>query len=327
MRFETLEQLGHSVQRISLVVPPRRSEAQKLWDRISWKLGAPRDYRLNDAITQVMARNPADVLWCDRPVYVKPETLRSARKSNPLVRIVSYSLDDMMQSHNQSTFYLDSIPLYDLHVTTKSYNVQELKERGAREVLFVDNAFDPRVHFPVEVTAETKARFGGPVGFIGTYEPERAEMLLALAEAGISVRVWGNGWPGKLGSASPNLRIEFQDVTGDHYRIALNSFDINLGFLRKINRDVQTTRSVEIPACGGFLLAERTDEHRRLFREDVEAAYFSTKEELIQKVKYFLFDDERRRLIALNGFQKAVTAPYTYEAQLHAIFQALFGHS
>lgn len=322
MRLETLQELGHSVSFISRPHPSRGLIA-KAFVRLSWKLGRPPDCGLNEAILAAVSQNRPDVLWCDRPLDIRPGTLKAAKRKHPSLKIVAYSLDDMVeQPHNQSALYVRSIPLYDLHVTTKSYNLAKLAERSARQVLFVNNAFCPRVHFPMELAPEERLKYGGLVGFVGTYERERAEMLVALAKEHIPVRVWGGSWPNRLRSATPYLRVEGRDLMGEHYRRALNSFEISLGFLRKINGDLQTTRSVEVPACGGFLLAERTEEHRALFEEDVEAAYFSSTAELIGKAKYYLEDRSVRKKIALSGFRRAAAA-YTYQAQLERVLENL----
>jgi spore maturation protein CgeB len=323
MRYEALERLASDTHSISRIIPELRPD-QMLMDGLLWKIKHPRDYGLNKAILYFASRDPVQVLWCDRPLHIKPETLETAKALIPGIKLVSYRPDDMMRSHNQSSCYLHSIPIYDLHVTTKSYNVDELKALGARNAVFVNNAFCPRVHFPVEVTREEKKRFGGPVGFVGTYEPERAVMLMALARAGIPVRVWGANWSRGLRSYSPNLQIEYATLSEDSYRLAVNGFDINLGLLRNSNRDTQTARSVEIAACGGFLLAERTAEHQALFREDSEAVYFSSTEELIGKVRQYLSDELGRRTIARNGFRRAVSAPYTYEAQVGYVLENLY---
>ena len=91
---------------------------------------------------------------------------------------------------------------------------------------------------------------------------------------------------------------------------------INLGFLRKANRDLQTDRSIEIPACGGFMLSERTVEHERLFLDKEEAVFFDNKEDLLKKIEYFLANDDQRKKIALAGYNKCISANYTHKNRM-----------
>jgi len=171
------------------------------------------------------------------------------------------------------------------------------------------------------VTPGMRERFGGPVGFIGSYEEERASFLHYLAKQGIPVRVWGGiSWK-RCRFRHPNLRLEYRELVGPAYAPAICSFDINLCFLRKKNRDLQTTRSVEIPACGAFLLAERTEEHRRLFMEDHEAVYFQTREELLNKCRYYLDHPEQRKSIAARGLERCRKGGYDYGHRLEEVLQ------
>src|SRR6185436_2742196 len=128
---------------------------------------------------------------------------------------------------------------------------------------------------PLELTEEERRNFGAEVGFVGQYERERADALVALSGAGIPVTAWSWDWDLRR-HRHLNLDVRRRFLDGLDYARAVNAARINLGFLRKVNRDLQTTRSIEIPACGGFLLAERTDEHRRLFREGEEAEFFGS---------------------------------------------------
>jgi len=326
-RMGALQELGHSVTSVNSA--PNWLMKQKkppLYYRIINKIIGPPDFaRVNRQIVHLVSRETFDLVWLDKGLVIKPETLRKAKESSPRTTMVGYSPDDMGSKHNQSKNFLSCLPHYDLYCTTKSYNVQELRDLGCPRVMFTGNAYDPDTHRPMDLSAEEKARIGGPVGFIGTFESQRAQSISFLAEHGVRVGVWGNGWKENCPLKHPNLLIKGPSIYGDRYAKAICSFEVVLGFLRKLNRDLQTQRSVEVPACGAFMLAERTDEHLSLFEEGKEAEFFGTDEELLEKVRYYLAHEAERKQIARVGRERCVKSGYSYQQRLAEILSSIHG--
>ncbi|MBN8551229.1 MAG: glycosyltransferase [Deltaproteobacteria bacterium] len=276
---------------------------------------------IQSRILKTAALHQPQIVWIDKGINVLPSTLRKLREQQANIRLLSYSPDDMFNPQVTTRAYRDSIPLFDLHVTTKSFNVTELYAAGARDVLFIDNAFDPELHRPVPTNEQLRSQYGGDVGFIGSYESDREEKLRFLASRGIAVRIWGD-WP-KRRSYPAGMLVEGRELIGEAYAQAINSFAINICFLRKASRDLQTTRSIEIPACGGFMLAERTCEHERLFEEAREAAFFSSKEELEAKTRYYLGNPEERSRIAAAGRLRCIEGSYSNVSRLSQVLDYL----
>jgi spore maturation protein CgeB len=199
-----------------------------------------------------------------------------------------------------------------------------LEALGAGRVLYVTQAFDPHQHFPVPLSGDDQAAYGADLSFIGWFEEARARSVMALAHAGLKVRVWGPGWAGKL--SHPNIALEGRWVvntdTALDYSKALTASKIGLGFLRKLNRDQHTSRSLEIPACGSMLLAERTPVHQAMFREGVEAEFFASDEELTAKARYYLENEDSRRAVAQAGYERCVR-DYSSAQQMSLILKDL----
>ena len=117
-----------------------------------------------------------------------------------------------------------------------------------------------------------------------------------------------------------------QDYDDDYVK-SFKAFKISLCFLRKMNFDQFTSRTFEIPACGGFMVAERTDDHKRLFKEDKEAVFFSSNEELLDKCKYYLAHEEERIAIAKAGRLRCETSDYSDDGVIkNAINQIIIQH-
>ncbi len=312
-RMRSLEENGHRVVPFGMSSVTDRSLLGGLGVRLR-RRGLSRflgDERLTPKLWAAVREGHFDVVWIDKGVELPPRALKGIRQRCPAARIVGYSPDDMMNPANGSPNFLRTLPLYDLYFTTKTYGVEELRNEGCPRVLFVPNAYDSHLHRPVAVTADERQRWGGPVGFIGTAEEERAHTIRWLAEQGVPIKVWGNGWERAQRELGGKFEVAGPSQYGETYVKIMCAFDINLAFLRKVNRDRQTQRSIEIPACGAFMLAERTDEHRALFEEGTEAEFFATDAEALEKIRYYLAHPDERQRIARAGRQRCLDAGYS----------------
>ena len=320
-RMKALECLGHAVTPIDTEPPEVRYKQRTFLFRLRRKVFGPEDLaNANQMIFAAILNHSYDILWIDKGLTIAKETLLQVKQHQPGCTVVGYSPDDMAGRHNQSRDFLGHLGAYDCFITTKSYNLSELKDLGCPRVLFVGNAFDPHTHRPVPISVEEKRTLGGPIGFIGAFERARAESILFLNRMGLGTRVYGPGWK-KLREQHSHIRIENKEVFGDEYARAICAFDINLCFLRKLNRDLQTTRSLEIPACGAFMLAERTSEHLELFEEGKEAEFFASDEELTEKARFYLAHAEVRRRIAAAGYQRCLKSGYSNQERLKGLLQ------
>jgi len=320
-RMKAFQALGARVAAYSHTATDNDETAHSvpsLFFRIGWKLGFHLDQEKAGAwlVQNAVVEAPA-LIWIEKGNMIGPGILRRLRDLCPRAVIASYSDDDMYRWANRTWAYTRGLRHYDVVFTTKSYNADaaELPRLGARRVVMVDKAYDPDQHRPLDLSEEERRGLGSDVGFIGSYERERAEDMVYLAQNGIPVRIWGNGWEA-CRLSHPNLRIERRALlnTADNalYAKGICATGINLAFLRKANRDLQTDRSIEIPACGGFMLAEYSDEHCRLFEEGREAVFFRSREELLEKVVYYLGHEDERREIALSGLRRCRTGGYSH---------------
>lgn len=283
--------------------------------------------RINKNVIRLSRKSGFDLLWIDKGQWISPETLQVFRTLQPKASIVNYSPDDMFNIRNQTDCWKACLPIYDLFVTTKSYNVREYIDAGARDALFVEKSFEPTIHRPQSLSQEERRQWQSDVVFIGAYEAERRRSIEFLSRKGVSLGLYGGGdsWP-RMAKNYPNVRAHATFVADELYAKILCCSKIALGFLRKENRDLQTARSIEIPACGVFMLAERTDEHLMLFEEGREAEFFGSNEEMFEKINFYLQNDTQRKMIALAGRERCLRSGYSNAHRLMQVLEHLGFH-
>jgi len=297
-----------------------RVKPMTLWGRIAFHLfiyglpiREPENNTENEQIINLVNKYHYDIVWIDKGNTIYADTLRYIKEKSPDTIIVSYSPDNMSLRHNQSQHYLDGISLYDIHLNARPGIKEKMIALGAKEYIITGKGYSNDFHYPRNLSKEEKEELGGDVGFVGTWEKERCDSICYLADNGIKIKVFGVGkWKDYI-NYSPNLQIVLKGLYDDDYVKSFKAFKISLCFLRKINNDKLTARTFEIPACGGFMIAERTDEHKAVFEEDKEAVYFSSNEELLEKCRYYLAHEEEREQIAAAGRKRCELSDYSDE--------------
>jgi hypothetical protein len=235
-------------------------------------------------------------------------------------RIAFYTPDDVMAPHNSSRQLEASDRIWDCFFTTKSFCVRELESRGVRRAILVGNSFAPEEHYPMSSAEVGSEHEKFDVVLVGTAERERLNSVCALASAGFSVVIHGNGWKGKKLPENITLR---EAVYSRDYTRALHTGKLALCPLRKLNRDLITQRSVEIPGCGRTMIAERTVEHDAAFERGSEYLGYESDGELVTYVGLLLNDQDRRHRIGVAGRLRAARSGYSTDERAASMYAAL----
>lgn len=320
-RYHDLAEIFYNIEYFNIndFFPSYKRGLISIWRLLGF--GPPYFY-LKRYLTLKIEKFEPEIIFFDKSLYIPSHFLMEIKQKG--IKLFHFSNDDQLNPNNQTRFYLNSIHLYDTHFTTKSYNVLELLKLGAKDVVFINNATSNYFIKPLIISDEDFEKYGSQVGFIGTYEKERAQSLIYLANNGVKIRIWGFGWINRQELIHSNLIIENKVLWEEEYLKAISATKINLNFLRKENRDLQTQRTIEIPACKGFMLAENSNEHQNLFESNLEAVYFNSNESLLKKIQYYLIHENKRIEIAEKSYQRCISGCYFYKCIFEKEFSKIF---
>lgn len=249
-----------------------------------------------------------DACWVDSGEYLGP--LAIAQVKRQCGKVVLFNHDDPTGRRDWLRFRTlrAAIPAYDLCLVVRDFNVPEFKAMGARDVMHIWRGYDEVAHRPVDAASPVAPEFVNDVTFIGRqFDGEgRDRLMMTLVEAGLKPAIWGDNWARSAYWRSLQPYWKGASLSGQRYVDALRGAKVCLGMLSKGNRDLHTTRSMEIPAAGGLLCAQRTSEHQALYRENEEAVFWNSDQECADVCVALLKDVERRERIRLAGVARVL---------------------
>lgn len=303
-RADALARLGHEVT----VVSPETVISGWIRNKFHFLTGGvlAEGQTLRYVMEQIGDRN-IDMTWVEGGRLIGPKLVAQLqRRFGP---VLNFNHDDPYGTRDGNAWllYRKAVPVYDLVAVVRRENVDEARALKAKKVQFVFRSADEVAHTPRVLTEEDHRHWGSKVAFIGTWMPERGAFMAELIERGVPLSIYGGRW--QKAPEWPIIQRAWKGpgTTNDEdYAHAIQCAKICLGLLSKGNRDLHTTRSMEIPALGGLLCAERTVEHQHLYCEGEEAVFWSNAEECAHVCHDLLADDARRQKIALRGHQRCL---------------------
>jgi spore maturation protein CgeB len=328
---DALRELGHEVVKLAT---PRNPVS--FFDKLESALSLPGFSMLANNIGLLVAtiRKKPDVVLLWRATFILPITAALVARMSTLA---TYNNDDPFgwTTKGRSAWrqrlmwrhYLKVLPFAKVNFFYRETNVAESMVFGSGCSRILMPYFIPDQHVAVAIQQDDFQIYEADISFIGHYEPDgRDYLLVALAEAGLNVRVWG---PSNWNSASaPGFSERFPNIMpayGADYAKAVAASKVCLGFLSKINRDLYTRRCFEIPAMGKPLLVERTSELEKLFKEDVEMCFFDNAEDLVFKATSLVSEPTRLNSIGQAALIRSWSSGYDVVTRAEAFVRDLEG--
>ncbi len=297
--------MGHTVTQVD---PASFIPANPLLRKVNWELGGVLSQKsVANGVMASVRDTPFDLVWVDSGRYVGPALVQALQQRGSPV--INYNVDDPFGKRDRFSWrlYLNTVSAYDVVAVVRTENISEARERGAKKVVHVYRSADEVAHAPRTLNQEDHARWDSEVCFVGTWFPERGPFMAELIRLGVPLTIFGNGW--QKSREWPVIRQVWRGPgtkTDDEYAKAIQCAKICLGLLSKGNRDLHTTRTLEVPYFGSLFCAERTTEHQYLYEEGKEAIFWADAAECAQVCQALLANETRRSEIARRGRERCI---------------------
>jgi spore maturation protein CgeB len=228
-------------------------------------------------------------------------------------------------------------PEYDFCLVPEKFRLSDYRGNRANPI-HCPEAANPDIYHPYPEKEAYDA------GFIGQAYGERPGLVQWLVDRHVQVRVWGLDWenfrkrrpsfnPKRWGGGDSLPKIPGHLIGGvlsdeDVVR-TFSRIRVNLGFaacwMDETSQERITQvrlRDFEVPMSGGFYLTEYQEELDEFFDIDSEIVCYRRKEELLEKIRFYLRRPDLRNQIREAGRRRCLN-DHTWEKRLAGAFRQM----
>ncbi len=230
------------------------------------------------------------------------------------VASLNFLTDDPWNRTQLAPWFLKVLPRYDAVFSPRRKNLDDLRALGCRTVGYLPFGYNSELHFPAEGASPEERDVD--VIFAGGADADRLPCVRALAAAGLNVALYGGYWDRQAG-LRPYARGMADLAT---LRRVTPAAKLSLCLVRRANRDGHAMRTFEVPAMGGCMLLEDTEEHHELLGAEGECAvFFGSPPEMIAKARDLVGRPEERNRLVRAAHARITGGGHTYADRLRVM--------
>jgi spore maturation protein CgeB len=270
---------------------------------------------------------------------LNPKLISQISRSGKVITL-NWFADDHWRFENYSRFWA---PHFNWITTTDSEAIPKYYSIGYPNVIHSQWACNHYLYKKLELSPLYD------VSFIGQAYGNRRRIIEAIQRTGIKVLTRGQGWAS--GKVSHEEMVEIFNRSRINLNLANASVQPASAWMRSIDRYAlyapgmkhvwRKTRSLlssnsakaqpisqikgrnfEVPGCGGFLITDYVKGLEAYYRPDRDIVCYSTVEDLVEKIQYYLVQDDLRNEIAHHGWRISLER-HTYVHRFNEIFGKL----
>lgn len=278
---------------------------------LKWKIGTS---RIQNELRRICEENSIDLLFIIKGSIIETETIEKIRQTG--THVCNWNPDNPFQARSEDRkfqTYLNALPAYDDVFIWTDELFSQLREFGCTSVHELPFAYDPRFHRPVTSSPE----YQSDVVFVGSWSKKREDVLSDLLKLDIDLKIFGNNWRRRCFAPSIQSCYMGSAVYGTEYSKVHCSSKIGLNIVADHNLEAYNMRTFEIPATGTFMLTTKTEKQEKLLQQGKGAEFFSSTEDLRNKVRLYLSEGDQRQKIANNGH--CMIKEHTYKQRMRKV--------
>lgn len=267
----------------------------EIWERPRWKeLVKSGLQSMRDDLVETAIWYKPDLVHLGKCEYLDSETIERIKDKTGAFVVHYYG--DLSRKPKPWVVDIGKIADWTLLCHQDPDMIAAYRDAGCQRIGFWWPGTDPSVYYPRKVEKQDfDAIFMGRPIQEGGYE--RAELLGALAQTGLDVHIFGGDW-------KKFRRLKQHRFTdGDGFAWACSRAKIALSLNADVRMYASWRRILNTMASGAFLLVRYFPGLESVFLNDGHLAWFTSRDEAVQKAQYYLENESKRDEIAQCGLE------------------------